>query len=359
VPTTHGIAVRGGPPRTDDFHGDLRLPSALHHYDVANLLDDGQLTELTSAMPDSPATDKRAVIAAAVTVLLWASAFVSIRSAGQHYQPGALALGRMLTASIVLVAIWAIRGGGLPRPAAWPGIAISGVFWFGLYMFVLNWGEQEVDAGTASMVVNVGPILIALLSGWLLKEGVRARVLAGMAVSFAGAVIVGLSTSDSTHASLLGVGLCAAAAVCYAAGVVSQKPALAHTSALQATTFGCVIGALGCLPFSGQLIAQLPHAPLHATVNLVYLGVFPTALAFTTWAYALSRTTASQLGATTYAVPALVVLMSWLVLDEVPATLTFAGGLLCLAGVAVSRGLGMPRRPRPAAPVTIAATVDR
>jgi drug/metabolite transporter (DMT)-like permease len=70
---------------------------------------------------------------------------------------------------------------------------------------------------------------------------------------------------------------------------------------------------------------------------MVYLGVFPTALAFTTWAYALARTTASKMGATTYAVPALVVLMSWLALGEVPGLLTLAGGVLCLAGVAVSR----------------------
>ncbi|CAM5689132.1 hypothetical protein SGRIM128S_03797 [Streptomyces griseomycini] len=62
-----------------------------------------------------------------------------------------------------------------------------------------------------------------------------------------------------------------------------------------------------------------------------------TALAFTTWAYALARTTASRMGATTYAVPALVVLMSWLALGEVPGPLTLVGGVLCLAGVAVSR----------------------
>lgn len=51
----------------------------------------------------------------------------------------------------------------------------------------------------------------------------------------------------------------------------------------------------------------------------------------------LARTTAGRLGATTYVVPALVVLMSWLLLDEVPGPLTLAGGALCLAGVAVSR----------------------
>jgi drug/metabolite transporter (DMT)-like permease len=69
-------------------------------------------------------------------------------------------------------------------------------------------------------------------------------------------------------------------------------------------------------------------------------------LGFTTWAYALARTPSGKMGATTYAVPALVVVMSWLILGQVPKWLTLAGGLLCLAGVAVSRG-GRRRSPVP------------
>ncbi|MFC7646103.1 DMT family transporter [Streptosporangium lutulentum] len=161
-----------------------------------------------------------------------------------------------------------------------------------------------------------------------------------MAVSFVGAVVVGVSMSDGGRSSILGVLLCLVAAVTYAAGVVSQKPALRHASALQVTTFGCFVGTTACLPFAGQLVSQLGTAPLSATLNVLYLGVFPTALAFTTWAYALARTTAGKMGATTYVVPALVVLMSWVVLGEVPGQLTLLGGLLCLAGVAVSRGRG-------------------
>lgn len=291
--------------------------------------------------------------AAVVTVVLWASAFVAIRSAGEAYSPGALALGRLAAGTLALGFIWAIRGEGLPPRAAWPGILVSGVLWFGLYMVVLNWGEQQVDAGTAALVVNVGPLLIALLGARLLGDPMPPRLLAGMAVSFAGAVTVGLSMSGGGGSSLLGVALCLLAAVAYAGGVVAQKPALGRGSALQVTTFGCLVGAVGCLPFAGQLAHQSAHAPLSATLGMVYLGVFPTALAFTTWAYALARTTASRMGATTYAVPALVVLMSWLVLGEVPGVLTLAGGALCLAGVAVSRS-----RPRGGRTVRVAAGAE-
>ncbi|MFF3742229.1 DMT family transporter [Streptomyces sp. NPDC002566] len=282
-------------------------------------------------------TELLAAGAAAVTVVLWASAFVSIRSAGDAYSPGALALGRLLAGALTLGVICLVRREGWPPRSAWRGIGISGVLWFGFYMVVLNWGEQQVDAGTAALVVNIGPILIALLGARFLGDAMPPRLLAGMAVSFAGAVTVGLSMSGNGGSSVLGVALCLLAAIAYAAGVVAQKPALGRASALQVTTFGCLVGAVLCLPFAGQLVSEAAKAPVPATLNMVYLGVFPTALAFTTWAYALARTTASRMGATTYAVPALVVLMSWLALGEVPGPLTLTGGALCLAGVAVSR----------------------
>lgn len=295
-----------------------------------------------------------AVVAAGVTVVLWASAFVSIRSAGAAYSPGALALGRLLAASIVLGVIAAVRRIGLPPRAAWPGIAVSGVLWFAGYMVALNWGEREVDAGTAAMVVNIGPILIALVSARLLHEGLPRQLVAGLAVSFAGTVVVGASMAGGGRSPVLGVLLCLLAAGAYAGGVVAQKPALRHAGALHVTTYGCLVGLVACLPFTGVLISEAAAAPLSATLNVVYLGVFPTALAFTTWAYALARTTAGRMGATTYVVPALVVAMSWLLLDEVPGRLTLAGGVICLAGVAVARAgrAPAPAEPSPNGPAT-------
>jgi drug/metabolite transporter (DMT)-like permease len=318
----------------------------------SKLVSDGEQVKLQvpGAAPAAGRIDRRALAAASVTVVLWASAFVAIRSGGRYFDPGALALGRLLAGSLVLGTVWLIRGlgrgggvrasGAWPPRAAWPGIICAGVLWFGVYMVALNWGEQHVDAGTAAMVVNIGPVLIAVLGGWLLREGFPRRLLAGLAVSFAGAVVVGLSESGGGHAPLLGVGMCLLAAVSYATAVVAQKPALRHASALQVTTFGCFIGTVATLPFAGRLVSQAAAAPLPATLTLVYLGVFPTALAFTTWAYALNRTTAGKMGATTYVVPALVVVMSWTFLGQTPKALGFLGGALCLAGVAVSRRRG-------------------
>ncbi|MCX4744211.1 DMT family transporter [Kitasatospora sp. NBC_01287] len=270
-------------------------------------------------------------------MLLWASAFIGVRSAGSAFSPGALALGRLITGALVLGAISLARRDGLPPRAAWPGILGSGVLWFGGYMVLLNWGEQEVDAGTAAMVVGIGPILIALLSALLLREGLPRALCVGMVVSCCGALVVALGSTGPAHARLLGTVLCLLAALSYAAGVVSQKSALRHAGALQVTLFGCLTGAAVCSPFASDLVTQAAHAPLSATLDVLYLGVFPTALAFTTWAFALSRTTAGRMGATTYAVPVLVLLLTWLGSSVVPGLPALAGGVLCLGGVAISR----------------------
>jgi drug/metabolite transporter (DMT)-like permease len=238
---------------------------------------------------------------------------------------------------VVLGLVAGARREGWPPRAAWPGIVASGVLWFGAYTVALNWGEQKVDAGTAAIVVSLGPVIIALLSSRVLREGLSRDLLAGVAVSFAGVIVVGIATSGTGHAPVTGVLLCLLAALSFAVAVVSQKPALRYASALQVTACGAAVGGLVCLPFAGQLVHEVATAPLSATLKVCYLGVFPTAVGFTTWAYALARTPAAKMGVTTYLVPAITVLMSWAILGQVPGWLAIAGGALCLVGVAVSR----------------------
>jgi drug/metabolite transporter (DMT)-like permease len=294
--------------------------------------------------------------AALVTVLLWASAFVAIRYVGHDLPAGPLALGRLLVASVVLGTVLLIRrrrgaGGqptqhGWPRGSAWLRIAVCGVLWFGLYNVALNEAERRVDAGTAAMLVNIGPILIAVLAGLALGEGFPRRLIAGSLVAFAGVVVIGVSTSPGGSADQWGVALCVVAAVAYAIAVVTQKPLLAQVSALRVTWLSCTVGAIVCLPFAPGLLHALSTAQPSTIGWVIYLGAMPTALAFTTWAYALARTSAGKLGATTYLVPPLTIALGWALLGETPVPLALAGGAVCLAGVYLSRRT--PARSRPA-----------
>jgi drug/metabolite transporter (DMT)-like permease len=277
------------------------------------------------------------IAAVVVTVVLWASAFVGIRAVGPSFSPGALTLGRLGIAAVVPGLVVLPRLRSLPRGREWWPILAYGVMWFGGYNVALNAAEHLLDAGTAALLINVNPILVAVMAGLILKEGFPRWLIIGSLVAFGGVAVIALGSGQRSTADVAGVLLCLLAAALAAVSVIVQKPVLRKFPAAQATWFGIMVGAVCCLPFSGQLVAELQAAPLPATLGLAYLGVFPTAIAFTTWAYALSQLDAGRLAATTYLVPGTTILISWLVLGEIPTLWGMVGGAICLVGVGLTR----------------------
>ncbi|MEP9392022.1 DMT family transporter [Gordonia sp. VNK1] len=287
-------------------------------------------------------------LAAATTVALWSLSFIAIRSAGQAFSPGVLAFGRLAIAVVTLVVIAAVvvrRSSGAasnpfvpPRGRSLALVIAYGAAWFGAYSVVLNWAEQHIDAGTAALLVNLAPILVAVFAGFFLGEGFSTRLVVGIAIAFGGVVLITVGGGER-HADWLGVGLGLLAAVLYAAGVLVQKVALGTVDALTATFWGAIAGLVVTLPFVPAAIGEVASAAAADIGWMVFLGIGPTAIAFSTWAYALARTSAGAMAATTLVVPALVIVLSWLLLAEVPTPLRIVGGVLCLVGVALTRGL--------------------
>jgi len=286
------------------------------------------------------------VAATSLTMVLWASAFIAIRAVGAHYSPGAMAFGRLAVGAAALSAVAAFRR--VPRPRGRPLRLVIGygALWFGIYAVLINAAERHLDAGTTALLVNVGPILIAVFAALFLGEGFPRALVAGLVVAFAGVAVIAVVTSTGRR-DTVGVLFALGAATLYAAGVLLQKQALRHVDPFTATWLGCVAGAVVCLPFAPALGHEIGAAPLAATAGIVYMGLSPTAVAFATWSYALAHTSAGRLSSSSYLVPGLAVLMSWLLLAETPAPLALVGGVLCLIGVAVAR---LPARPasRPA-----------
>jgi len=281
-------------------------------------------------------------VAIGVTILAWASAFIVIRGTGLYFSGGALALGRLVVGTLLLgIVVLLGRTWVAPNRREWLQIVGFGVLWFGAYNVALNTAEQSLDAGTTAMIVNIGPILIALGAGVFLREGIPKWLAIGAGVAFLGVVLIGLGTGASELGDGVGVALALVAAVTYAAGVLLQKPALKRLPNAQVTWLGCAIGLVVTLPFAGDLVRDVQDAPLPGILGVLYLGAIPTALAFSTWAYALSRMPAGQLGVSTYIVPPLAIVMGLFVFGEVPHVLAIVGGVICLVGVALSR-----RRPR-------------
>jgi drug/metabolite transporter (DMT)-like permease len=285
----------------------------------------------------APGAELAPLAAGLVVASLWGSAFVAIRDAGNEISPGSLAFGRLLVSLLVLGTAAAITREPLPQRRDLAQIAAYGVLFLGVYSFTLNEAERRVDAGTAAMLINTGPILIAILAGVVLKEGFPRWLFGGCAVAFTGCVLIGLAKSGSGTRATTGVALLVLAAFAYASAVVIQKPVLARASPLQVTWLGCAAGALACLPFAPGLARDLGDAGAADIGWIVYLGLGPTALGFAVFNYALRRTTAGRLASLMYLIPVVATLLAWALLGETPPALAVAGGALCIAGVALAR----------------------
>ena len=134
--------------------------------------------------------------------------------------------------------------------------------------------------------------------------------------------MIGLASADGGIEAGWGAALCLVAAVAYAGGVIAQKPLLERTSALQITLLACVIGAVACLPFAATLVDEAGAAPrIHDSPG------------WSTWACSRPRSASrpgrtrwsarapGRMGATTYLVPPVAVLMAWALLGETPPAL--------------------------------------
>ena len=281
--------------------------------------------------------DVTGMTAGLVTVVLWGSAFVAIRAADKSLSPGTIAVGRLIVSTAILSVVALVRREPLPARRDVLAIAAYGVLWLGIYSFTLNTAERHVDAGTSAMIINTGPLLIALLAGLFLGEGFPRRLFAGCAIAFGGCVLIGLGAIESGTRSGLGIGLCVVAAFAYASAVIVQKPVLARVSPFQVTWLGCAAALIACLPFAPMMVSQVAKSGAAPIGWIIYLGAAPTALGFGTWAFALRRTSAGRTGALNYLISVVAILLGWVLLGEVPPSLAIVGGGVCLAGVYAAR----------------------
>lgn len=301
-----------------------------------------------SAPPSQPAKsalDARSLAAIAVTLVLWASAFAGIRAGLAAFEPGALALYRFLVASLVL-GLYALLT-RIPVPQLPDLLRILGLSVLGIttYHLCLNYGEVSVPAGTASLLIAAGPVFTALLATRFGGERLTALGWLGTAISLAGVLLIVLGSGQGVHFTQ-GALLILAAALATSIYFVFQKPLLRRMNPLHFTVWSLMLGTIPMLVFLPQLLRELPAAPLHTHLAVLYLGIFPSALAYLTWTYALSRVPASVTTSFLYVNPVNAILIGWLWLREVPSAASLLGGLVAIAGVVLVNTLGRP----PAAP---------
>jgi len=309
------------------------------------------LHEQNSQSPAEPQTlkqpaplDLRAYGAAMLTVILWASAFPGIRAALPHYSPSHVALIRYVTASIVLAIYALCTRMRLPQLRDLPRFALLGLVGISYYNIALNAGEIRVPSAEASFLVASAPIFMAVEAILLLKERVRLWGWIGIAVSCLGIAIITISQATQFHADLWAL-LILSAALAQSLYSIGQKSLLTRYTAFECTAYVIWAGTIFLLLFSPGLLTEIRLAPLTSTGAAFYLGIFPGALGYVSWAYALSRLTGSTAASFLYLIPLVAIGVAWFWLGEVPTFLSLWGGLLVLAGVILVNTLRHKRTP--------------
>jgi len=278
-----------------------------------------------------------------IALLLWASAFAGIRAGLEGgYGPGEVALLRFATASVALLLYALATKMRLPDRRDLPVIILAGFLGISVYHTALNFGERTVTSGAAALLISSSPIFTAILSSRFLGEKVTKWGWIGVVISFVGVAFIALGegggVSLNTDALLILI-----AAVATSLYFIVSKPPLRRYSGLEFTSYAIWAGTVPLLIFAPTLVSQMAVAQPTATMAVIYLGIFPGAIAYVLWAYALSKMPASSLSTFLYAQPVNAALIAWIWLGEVPALLTIVGGIIALAGVVIVNTKGAER----------------
>jgi drug/metabolite transporter (DMT)-like permease len=290
------------------------------------------LSTRAAAESPRPLADPRLLIPLALFALfvIWGSTYLGIRFALESYPPFLLAGVRFLGAGVAMYGFLRLRGMAAPTPAQWRNAAFTGLLLLGMGNGLVCFAEQRVSSGIAAVSVASMPLFAALFSG-MYGQWPNRRVTIGLAIGFAGVIVLNLGSSLS--GSTAGALALLVAAACWAFGSVWSRgrdmpPGPMNTAAQML----CASVALLMVGYAGG--EHLPaHPTLQATLALAYLAVFGSIIAFSAYLYVLKHARPALATSYAYVNPPVAVLFGVLLAGEHVGPYDLAGMAIILIGV--------------------------
>jgi len=283
-------------------------------------------------------------------MMLWGSGYPMIKLGLTGLPAQHLTLLRHLVASAAFVPLLLMfKGRFRPLRADVPYLFLVGVLGYTTYHLSLNFGELHVSAGAASLIVATAPAITALLAVAMLGERLAPLGWTGSIVSFLGVILIVMGDSGSALSFNAWAWLIVLAAVASSFYAVLQKPLFTRYKPIEVVAFATWAATVPLLVFLPGLGAGILGAPHEALAAALYIGIFPSAIAYTIYAFALSKTPITVVTAFLYLVPVFGLVSSWFLIGEVPTLVTVVGGAIVILGIvlvnlAKGRQGSVPRR---------------
>ncbi len=286
-------------------------------------------------------------------MVLWGSAYPMIKLGLGGMSADHLTLLRHLVASLAFLPILlAMRSRLFPRRQDVPYLFLLGVLGYTVYHLALNFGELHVSAGAASLIIGTAPAMTALLATVMMRERLPALGWLGSLVSFVGVAFIVLGDAGGGVSFNAWSWLVVISAVASSFYTVLQKRLFTVYRPIEVAAYATWAGTIPLLVFLPGLGADVADAPWQALAATLYIGVFPSTIAYSIYAYALSKVPVTLVAAFLYLVPVMSLLFAWVMLGEVPAVVTAVGGAVAIGGIvllnyAKARANSGLRRPVP------------
>jgi drug/metabolite transporter (DMT)-like permease len=246
--------------------------------------------------------------------------------------PTNIALIRLVSASLVLLILFCfVNNKRKPRIIDVLGFLATGICGFSIYNWGFNMGAVTTPASIVSFIIALSPVVVAIIARIFLGEKITKLGGLGLAISLVGLILI--LFSQKFHGSF-NVGLLYAvyALLGFSLGTVLQKYYVNRFHPIEIATYSICFGTL-ILSFSlPNAIHQFVQLPLHYELILIYIGIFPVAIATILWIFLMKKMTATQGSTLTLLSPFVILVLAWLLLHELPAIWALAGGLIAILG---------------------------
>lgn len=270
------------------------------------------------------------------TIILWGSAFPMIKIALNDFSAESLSAFRLILATIILLPFVIIKKLPTPELRDIPVIFILGFCGFVIYHTALNFGETLISAGISGILVSTTPIFSSALAYIFLKERFSKWNWLSSLVAFIGISIISISKDDYTTINVLGVFIILLASFSESLYFTFQKKYIEKYGFIAFTLYTIMASSPFMLIFIPEIINDIHGATFTSIVSVLYLAIFPTIIPYVLLAYIVKSVGVSDATMSLYLTPIVSLLLSYLLLDELPTTLAIIGGLITLLGVSLS-----------------------